>query len=1174
MFIPKNNFRAGRLLLLLASAVIPALAQPVPQPSDTVPQPSDGDIFLGFRASSGQGAGVALLVNVGNDEIFRNASPGSTLNLNGLGGLGTDLAATYGANWHERVDLHWGFFGARNLANPPVYTSRAQSPVGTPAPEYNALTASARTSTKNKIISVIEAYKALTATANTPTAGLQTNALNDGSYNFQVTGGTTDFGTLSQWTNIEGSFGNGADGTALDLFRLSGTNQKGNTVNRLGTFTITQAGALSFTAAPLLNQVTFESIAYTVQEDAGNVTLVLERAGDISVPASVTLQIIDDTAVAGTDYTVPAILTVDFAANEATAGLIVPILNREGYVGSRSFTATIVSASNDIVIRAPATTTVTVRDIDPASTLNFAAASIQVQQFSSGSTPNTAVLTIERAGDAADSVSVEVSATGGTLAAGTHFTFTSPRTVTFLPNETSKTVQVPLTSEIIPGTIVFSLSNPSDNNVIGDGGTITVNVVPNVGEIAFSAATFNVTTATESVLVTLTRANGSSGAVSVEVSATGGSLVNGTDYTLEPTLVNFADGITTASLNLPLSTNQAGTILLTLANPTGSASIGTQGTATINVLGAPGSISFVASQYYVFEEAGVLNIPIVRSNGSAGGVTVSVNTLNGTATAPGDFTQLINYQVSFADGITTAQVPISIILDQVKNEPNETFIVTLGNTSGGAQLGAITTATVTILDADTSAPSLTVTSPKKNAKLPETGDDRIAVTGTVKDNKGVAKVEVKINSGEYAEAELTEDAKGVISFTLNVPAERGTNTLTVRSSDHRGNASKEVTLSFIYDDPYPAIAGTYTGLTTAKAPSAPSNGTEGRIVTTVTNKGTFSGKLDLDGLTHSFSGTIANNGTGLFGKTLEEQVTITRKGKSNLALALEFDLAKDNNSHKVTGLVTTGEASAELEADRLLYTNKANPVAPLVNPPANLIGSYTVLFEALSSEAQNRAESDYPQGDGWATVTVSNAGIVKITGSLADGSALTFSGPLSIANRLPFFVPLYKKLGGISGPVKFANLAETDVDGTDLFWFRPADAKSKVYPEGWADGIITDLAGSKFTKAAKNDALSILGFVGEGSLQLTGGALEASIDKSFTITANNKVTPADKSFSVAVAGATGIVSGSFTPEGQKKKLNYKGVVLQKNQKVSGYFLGSSTPAESGKATLSIATPAQ
>jgi len=46
-----------------------------------VPDPASGDIFLGVRAESGTGAGMAYLVKIGNDSIFIAAVQGTSYDL-------------------------------------------------------------------------------------------------------------------------------------------------------------------------------------------------------------------------------------------------------------------------------------------------------------------------------------------------------------------------------------------------------------------------------------------------------------------------------------------------------------------------------------------------------------------------------------------------------------------------------------------------------------------------------------------------------------------------------------------------------------------------------------------------------------------------------------------------------------------------------------------------------------------------------------------------------------------------------------------------------------------------------------------------------------------------------------------------------------------------------------
>jgi len=215
----------------------------------TVANPASGDIFLGFRASSGQGSSVSYLVDLGQASQFINASPGSTISLGSIGNTGADLLSTYGSGWSTRSDLYWGTFGVTSSASPTLYASAPRTDVNTQSTPLPALDLTARSSTSSAITSVlsgINGYRGSTATTNSAVATLQNNFSGAASYNYEVaTTGTTDFGSLSQWGSIEGSFGNGTSGTALDLYRISGASG----TQYLGDFTIDSGGTLSFTAA-------------------------------------------------------------------------------------------------------------------------------------------------------------------------------------------------------------------------------------------------------------------------------------------------------------------------------------------------------------------------------------------------------------------------------------------------------------------------------------------------------------------------------------------------------------------------------------------------------------------------------------------------------------------------------------------------------------------------------------------------------------------------------------------------------------------------------------------------------------------------------------------------------------------------------------------------------------
>jgi len=248
-------------LRLTAAAFTMSAAQAAP-----VPAPAAGDIFLGVRASSGDGGSESYLVKLGPDTLFRNAGAGTSFDVTGLGNVGADLTATYGADWYDRSDLNWGIFGARNTATTTVYGSRARlTPAQVTAP-WPALNSTDRNPVATAISSVVEnvgGYKGREATANSAVATFQPNSSDNSSYAKQVgTPGTTDFGTTSQWSSIEGSFASGPAASVLDLYRLSSTSGVPN-VTLIGNFTLSSNGTVRFAAPPAAGPVDTDGDGFT-----------------------------------------------------------------------------------------------------------------------------------------------------------------------------------------------------------------------------------------------------------------------------------------------------------------------------------------------------------------------------------------------------------------------------------------------------------------------------------------------------------------------------------------------------------------------------------------------------------------------------------------------------------------------------------------------------------------------------------------------------------------------------------------------------------------------------------------------------------------------------------------------------------------------------------------------
>jgi hypothetical protein len=114
------------------------------------------------------------------------------------------------------------------------------------------------------------------------------------------------------------------------------------------------------------------------------------------------------------------------------------------------------------------------------------------------------------------------------------------------------------------------------------------------------------------------------------------------------------------------------------------------------VVQGPGTISFSNSATSFSETVGTAAIPVTRSNGAVGTVSVNYTTASGTATAGSDFTA-VSGTLTFADGQTVAYINVPVANDSIY-EGNEQFTVSLSGVAGGAMLGSPAASTVTIID--------------------------------------------------------------------------------------------------------------------------------------------------------------------------------------------------------------------------------------------------------------------------------------------------------------------------------------------------------------------------------------------------------------------------------------------------------------------------------------------
>ncbi|MBW4550851.1 MAG: right-handed parallel beta-helix repeat-containing protein [Aphanocapsa sp. GSE-SYN-MK-11-07L] len=179
-----------------------------------------------------------------------------------------------------------------------------------------------------------------------------------------------------------------------------------------------------------------------------------------------------------------------------------------------------------------------------------------------------------------------------------------------------------------------------------------------------------------------------------------------------------------------------------------------------------GSLAFSAPTFSINENGvAVAAVTVTRTGGSSGVVSATVSVADGTAKRMfGDY-KSSPIVVAFADGDTSSKTITIPIVDDAKNEANETLNLSLGNLTGGATLGSQNTAKLTILDND---PLPTVSLSPTIVSRSEGDSGVTALTFTVNFShltSRTVKVPYTIDNGTAIAGSDYVDNDGVLTFT-------------------------------------------------------------------------------------------------------------------------------------------------------------------------------------------------------------------------------------------------------------------------------------------------------------------------------------------------------------------------------------------------------------------------
>lgn len=465
-----------------------------------------------------------------------------------------------------------------------------------------------------------------------------------------------------------------ADGSAT-ITLLNDDGQPTPTPSPTGTPTPTPSG----------DSVQFSSTAYSVNENVLSATITVTRSGSGVGAAAVNYATSNGTATAGEDYTGTS-GTITWADGDASAKTFtVQIADDTNLEPNETINLTLTTPVG-IDIGTPGTSVLTILDNDSTP-------EIRINDVSQpeGDALNSLSFTVTLSSPSQQAVTLQYSTANGTATAGADYVEVQNAFLTFNPGEVSKPLAINVLGDFVvePDENFLLNINSATNAVIADSqgvGTLLNDDTP--GTIQFGSASLSVDEGVGNAVVTITRTGGLSQGVSVRFVTLDGSAVSGGDYTNVRTTVVFDPDQAVKTVNIPINDDAVDepdeTVNLALESPTGGAILGSPINAILTITDNDGPPVLSVNDLSSSEgNAGTkpFTFTISLAGGTSQEVNVSYSTIDGTATAPSDYSSIQQGTVTFEPGETSKQVTV-LVSGDYNNEPNETFSLLLSGPIG------------------------------------------------------------------------------------------------------------------------------------------------------------------------------------------------------------------------------------------------------------------------------------------------------------------------------------------------------------------------------------------------------------------------------------------------------------------------------------------------------------
>ncbi|MEA2176201.1 MAG: hypothetical protein QOD00_3793 [Blastocatellia bacterium] len=446
--------------------------------------------------------------------------------------------------------------------------------------------------------------------------------------------------------------------------------------------------------------------ATVTEGDAGTVNLVFNVAMSTASNRNVIVDYYSSgkSAKGGADY-IPVSGKLNFAPGETTKSISVIVKTDTINELDESFNLLLANPLNATIARSQGTGTIINDDPPPAVSVS----DLAITENNSGK--SNAVFTVTLSKQSGKPVVLDYATANGTATAGSDY-IASTGTLTIPAGSLTGTIPVSVNGDTTfepDETFLLNLSNPnlSDATLADGQGQATILNDDTLPSVTIDDATIIEGNAgISNALIQVRLSNGSYQPVTVAHDTADGTASAGSDYVATHDTLTFSPGETSKSITIPIIVDNVNepdeSFYVNLSGPTNAALAKAQAIVSIANDDTPG-LQFSDSSYSVREDAGSITINVTRTGDLSNAATVDYATTDGTARQRSDYTSASG-TLRYASGEASKSF-IVLITDNAYIDGSRTINLSLNNLTGIVAQGVPASASLTIIDNDTTIPT-------------------------------------------------------------------------------------------------------------------------------------------------------------------------------------------------------------------------------------------------------------------------------------------------------------------------------------------------------------------------------------------------------------------------------------------------------------------------------------